>query len=293
VNGQRVPAWRYQGRLIDGRTRARACKELGRDLLVRDWDGQGSLLAFVVSLNLRRRHLSESQRAVLGARLKPLFEEEARQRMLTGKAIDPMADLPQGPARDQAAAAVGVSGRTVEAASKVLKRGTPELIRSVETGQVSVSAAADLAGLPPDEQRDVVARGKKAAAGTAKQLRGRKARRRPAKKAAAPEPGTGNRPPSGARSADRGGEVQAATAEPGGLVISKSDEVVTIARALIDYLGEERAAQVGELLRERTQPPAEAAAGGTPGWRDDAQSPPVPTEASGVTDMGLEQQRSV
>jgi hypothetical protein len=42
----------------------------------------------------------------------------------------------------------------------------------------------------------------------------------------------------------------------GGLWISKLDEVVTIARALIGYLGEEQAAQVGALLRERTQSPA-------------------------------------
>src|SRR5713101_1743564 len=40
----------------------------------------GSPLAFVVTKNIHRRHLTETQRALVAAGLKPLFEEEARQR---------------------------------------------------------------------------------------------------------------------------------------------------------------------------------------------------------------------
>src|SRR3954452_11420654 len=94
---------------------------------LREWDGQGSLLAFVVSRSLPRRHLDESQRAMVAARMKPLFEREARERMRAGKAADPRANLPQGRARDQAAAALHVSPRSVDAGSKVLQQGAPEL----------------------------------------------------------------------------------------------------------------------------------------------------------------------
>src|SRR5436305_1583896 len=131
---------------------------------LREWDGQGSLLAFVVSRNLRRRHLSECQRAMVAARRKPLFEQEARERMLAGKAADPMANLPQGPARDQAAAVLHVSPRSVDAASKVLQQGAPELGRAVDEGRVSVSAAAGLTDLPREEQAEIASRGKEAAA---------------------------------------------------------------------------------------------------------------------------------
>jgi hypothetical protein len=213
------------------RSRARACRELGLDLRLRDWDGHGSLVAFVVSLNLHRRHLSESQRALVAARIKPLFEAEAKQRMLAGKAIDPMANLPQGPARDQAAAILGVSPRSVEAAGNVLKQGTPELIQGVESGQVSVSAASDLAELPPDEQRDVVAGGKKAAVAKAKQLRQKKAGRRPAKKTSDPKPGTGSGGSSGADGEKPTAGDKASAAKTDGILIRKSDKITKIARA--------------------------------------------------------------
>jgi hypothetical protein len=262
INGQLVPAWRYQGKLIDGRSRARACKELGLELLVRDWEGTGSLVAFVVSLNLRRRHLGESQRALVAARMKPMFEAEARQRMLVGKASDPGANLPQGRARDQAAAIMGVSPRTVEAAGKVFKQGAPELIQGVEGGQLSVSAASDLAELPHDEQLEIVAGGKKAAAARAKQLREQKAERRSSKKAADPKPGTGKREASRPDNEKPNANDGASAATTDGILIRQSDSPAQIARALIDFLGVKRAAKVGTLLRERTQPPAEPAAAG-------------------------------
>jgi hypothetical protein len=89
---------------------------------------------------------------------------QARQRRLAGQASDPGANLPQGRAHDQAAAILGVSPRSAEAAGNVLKQGTPELIQGVESGQVSVSGAPDLAELPHGEQRDIVSRDKRAVA---------------------------------------------------------------------------------------------------------------------------------
>src|SRR4051794_22039881 len=175
VNGQGEDITTYRGTILDGRNRYRACRELGIEPRTREWDARGSVLAFVVSRNLRRRHLSESQRAMVAARMKPLFEQEARERMRAGKAADPMANLPQGPARDQAAAALHVSPRSVDAASKVLQQGAPDLGRAVDEGRVSVSAAAGVTGLPREEQAEIAARGKKEAAARSKQARGQKA----------------------------------------------------------------------------------------------------------------------
>ena len=86
-NGQRESIWTYQGKIIDGRNRYRACQELGIEPRVREWDGNGSLVAFVVSLNLHRRHLNSSQRTVIGLEVERALAVEARERQVQA-AID-------------------------------------------------------------------------------------------------------------------------------------------------------------------------------------------------------------
>ena len=77
----------------------------------------------VVSWNLKRRHLSVSQKSTLAIRLKPMFEVKAKERQHGGQGGKLLkANLPEankGQSRDQAAAAVGVSGRTVQDAVKL------------------------------------------------------------------------------------------------------------------------------------------------------------------------------
>ena len=90
-----------------------------------------------VRQSLRRRQLSTSQRAEVARTLKPLYEDQAkaRQSAVGGDRKSVMANLPQaidgkGAARDQAAAAVGVSGRTVQDAEYVHQHaGTASEIR--------------------------------------------------------------------------------------------------------------------------------------------------------------------
>ena len=96
-------------------------------------------LGDVVSWNLKRRQLSTSQKAALAVALKPEFEAQARERMEAGTGADgsggrgheknPVANLPEGlRSRDQAAAAVGVSGRIVQDAESV--KDVPGLARA-------------------------------------------------------------------------------------------------------------------------------------------------------------------
>jgi hypothetical protein len=154
-NGLHVPISTYQGQIIDGRHRDRACREVGVPPRYQEWDGRGSLVAFVISLNDRRRHLSTSQRAMVAAKAKPMFEDEARQRQLTGKPADRPPNLEegrQGEAAAQAAALMNVSISAVYQGQKVMRDGSPELQRAVSAGAVKVSTAADLAGLQHEEQ---------------------------------------------------------------------------------------------------------------------------------------------
>src|SRR5688572_22003315 len=65
-NGLQESIWTYDNLIIDGRNRFKACVEAGVKPLFREWSGDEScLLQFVVSLNLKRRHLTSSQKAVV------------------------------------------------------------------------------------------------------------------------------------------------------------------------------------------------------------------------------------
>ena len=70
-HGQREPIWLYEGKILDGRNRYRACQMKGiqpRTTETRVADP----LAFVISLNLKRRHLDASQRAMVVAEIAKL-----------------------------------------------------------------------------------------------------------------------------------------------------------------------------------------------------------------------------
>lgn len=159
-HGLREPIIVHEGMILDGRNRYRACQAAQVPCRFQPFSGDDPM-AYVVSLNLRRRHLDTSQRAMAGARIKHLFEEAARERQIaaqnndTAKAVRAemreQAPEPRKAAAD-AAAVVNVSPRSVENAAKVVRDGTPELVRAVEAGEVPVTRAAEIAKLPQPEQ---------------------------------------------------------------------------------------------------------------------------------------------
>ncbi len=160
LHGVREPIWTWQGQGIDGRNRVRALEEANvrREdrgekpwpLPKREWSGQGSLVAFVLSLNLHRRHLSTSQRALLAARSADMLEEEARQRRKSGQTL--ASDEAKGKSAAEAAKLTHTSTSSVERARQVLRNGSPSLVEAVQEGKVTVSRAASLAELPAEEQ---------------------------------------------------------------------------------------------------------------------------------------------
>lgn len=133
------PIVTYHGEVLDGRNRLRACELADVKPSFVEYAGTDPL-ADVLSWNLHRRQLDASQRSAIALKVKPIFEEQAKQRMHDGKKIDPKANLPQGASRDQAAAACGVSPRMVQDAQFV-RDHSPEMFEQVKEGKITVNAA--------------------------------------------------------------------------------------------------------------------------------------------------------
>lgn len=145
--------------ILDGRNRYRACLKAGVVPTFLPYRGDDPV-AFVISANLRRRHLDESQRAMVAAKLATLRLGDNQH----------AEGLPIG----RSSKLLNVGERTVARAREVQEHGTPELITAVERGSVSVSAAADVATLPASEQAEIVARGEREILLKAKELRARR-----------------------------------------------------------------------------------------------------------------------
>ncbi|WP_143469145.1 hypothetical protein [Leptospirillum ferriphilum] len=54
-NGQRVPILLWNGMVVDGLNRLMVCRELKIKPVFQEWDGVGSLVDLVVSMNMSRR----------------------------------------------------------------------------------------------------------------------------------------------------------------------------------------------------------------------------------------------
>ncbi len=155
-HGLREPIWLHpDGRIIDGRNRYRACLGAGVEPTFRTWNGEGSLIDFVLSLNLHRRHLSQSQKAALAVKVEEQYAAEAKNRQREagenhGKSQETPGPklveiVPQGSggdakSRERAGKALGVSGRYVQDAKKIAEQA-PDLMSAVESGEMTLPKA--------------------------------------------------------------------------------------------------------------------------------------------------------
>ncbi len=147
-HGQRDPIVLFDGLILDGRNRWRACEAAKIEPKTKVFRGdEKSALAFVLSTNLHRRHLDESQRAMVAARIATLGH---------GQRKDP--EMQNCISRDSAAEQCNVGTRSVASAAAVISKGSTDLVRAVDAGDIPVSIAAKLLDKPVEEQRAIVAK---------------------------------------------------------------------------------------------------------------------------------------
>jgi ParB-like chromosome segregation protein Spo0J len=78
-NGLREPIVLFEGKILDGRRRYRACLRSGTPPVFFEFEGSDPA-AFVLSKNIHRRNLEKGQRAAIAAELLVAIEKEARER---------------------------------------------------------------------------------------------------------------------------------------------------------------------------------------------------------------------
>jgi ParB-like chromosome segregation protein Spo0J len=152
-NGQRFSIVRWEGQIIEGRNRLKACeiigvepmfRDIGKDTLETDLDVAKS----IISSNLIRRHLSASERAVLAVELIEMAKPKGTP-MVPGEPIPDPADaaapapVPAKPDKasvKSAAELTGTSPSYVYRAAQV-KDQDPKKFEEVKKGTKSIAVA--------------------------------------------------------------------------------------------------------------------------------------------------------
>jgi ParB/Sulfiredoxin domain len=152
-HGLRAPIVIFDGKVLDGRHRLRACRELKIEPETIEFSGDDPV-SFVTSMNLIRRNLTPSQAAMVGAKILPELTKEAQKRAANGgrRGRDtrygpgpdgPTPDLQGERATEAAAGMVGSSPRSIRRAKRVLDED-PKLADQVATGEMTVTRADKL-----------------------------------------------------------------------------------------------------------------------------------------------------
>lgn len=131
ANGLLNPIVLYEGQILDGRNRYNACQQAGVQPLFVEYDGD-SPREYVLSLNLTRRHLTESQRALVGAKL---------ANMKSGTRTDRPRENSTEVSNTEASKKLNVSNFIIKQAKKVLRESPQEVIQAIEKGELTVNKA--------------------------------------------------------------------------------------------------------------------------------------------------------
>lgn len=138
AHGLRQPIVLHDGMILDGGNRYRACVEAGVEPVFQEFQGD-SLVSFVLSANLHRRHLSPGQQAAIVASAQDWAKAQVVGNPAFKQAGQKCNVAPLQTVSDRAAQS-GASVRTQKMADKVAK-ADPELAKKVAHGEVSLPKA--------------------------------------------------------------------------------------------------------------------------------------------------------
>jgi ParB-like chromosome segregation protein Spo0J len=137
-NGLLYPIITHEGQILDGRNRQRACERAGVAPAYKEYDGNDPL-GSVMAHNLERRHLNESQRALVAAKWAALKHGGDRRSEEIKSSKDGLKSTFMK-TRAEAAEMLNVGVASIDRAKRVM-RDAPEMIEKIERGEITVTAA--------------------------------------------------------------------------------------------------------------------------------------------------------
>ncbi|MVW78772.1 hypothetical protein [Bordetella sp. 02P26C-1] len=179
--------------LVDGHNRYAICTKHGipfKTVQNPRFKSMDDVRLWMIENHLGRRSVSDFQRGVLALRKKEILEQRAREAQEQANALAAQAEaessLPPAniepvtiPNRQTLARAARLSSNTLGQIERIQKAAAPEVVRAVQSGEISINAAAAVAALPVDQQVSAAAEGRKALKELARQAREAKLRAKP------------------------------------------------------------------------------------------------------------------
>ena len=147
ADGCESPLIVWNGVIVDGHNRYAICRkhEIPFAIQEKDFSSRDDAMLWMLRNQLGRRNLNSYQRVELVLKFEPLVKNAAEQRMLAGKAANPVPTLAQGQTkgktRDHLSEAAGVSHGTFAKAKKLVQSADEETKRELRAGKVTVNRA--------------------------------------------------------------------------------------------------------------------------------------------------------
>ncbi|WP_033454296.1 hypothetical protein, partial [Bordetella pertussis] len=139
--------------LVDGHNRHAICSKHGiafntvQNTRLQSMD---DVRLWMIDNHLGRRSVSDFQRGVLALRKKEILE--SRRQAGEGDAAPAGGDGPAPLTRQTLARQARLSSATLGQIEKIRQQAAPELVRAVQSGEISINAAAAVATLPAPQQ---------------------------------------------------------------------------------------------------------------------------------------------
>ena len=147
ADGCESPLIVWNGVIVDGHNRYAICQkhEIPFAIQEKDFSSRDDAMLWMLRNQLGRRNLNSYQRVELVLKFEPLVKNAAEQRMMAGKAANPVPTLAQGQTkgrtRDHLSEAAGVSHGTFAKAKKLVQSADEETKRELRAGKVTVNRA--------------------------------------------------------------------------------------------------------------------------------------------------------